>query len=1002
MRGIENNVRVVNKEAIGENTEHRDIISGNPHDVTLEEARSESNVIEGDINFNENSAVNIDSIQFMLNSVRPCVEGELHWHDDDGTLSLGMPGGDVSLQIGLEGLIRVSNKSGAAILNGNEVYVTGSQGNRLTIGLADNTDANKMFVLGMATEDIANNGSGWVALWGDVRGSTEQPIDTSTFAEGDKLYLNSAGGWTNVHPTSSVHGVVIIGRVRKVHATEGIIYLTTAQSFTIGNEFDGTIRQSVMNKSTGASAAAGFTAVNDNNHFTTFGIAGSGNTTFPNEVSIFYAPGYGDHWQAVDGSKDFVWFTDPTDSHNNSALNYERMRLEADGTLSVGADDYELLVTEDDDIPNRRFVTNFTDKMFLNGYDRYDTTSTPDVTFSSGTMKISVAVQGGESDFSFWANNTKYTKTTTQEVTVPSVTGAYYAYFDGSGVLQVALDSAATLEWFTHFAITALIYWNESDSSYILSPDEMHGIDASGIWHFEHHLTEGAQLHAGAEIEGLSDASPTYTQSTASLAFDEDIPLSVAANAVGHKMLYRFGADGAWRQTAADLAIGHIEGGDTYYSWNENNGGTWQWTEGAPTTDFWITFFLLAPAGVFKIAGQNAYATRAAARDAIETEVTNIETDGLPMPETIWLGAVICTRSGDLQDMADGSVFYSLAKRGAGTQSVSGTTVYAEDVPTSVTSFDGILSAADVNVQLALDTIDNFTHNAFAVLQGGTTGEYYHLTDAELTKLGGIEALADVTDATNVLAAGAVMTTGNQSVAGVKTFSSFSVTPSSAPTTDYQVANKKYVDDNGGGGGATEVSVNQVAHGFTVGTPIYNASGTWTKAKSDAEDTLGICFVTAVADVDNFTYIGSGIATITTHGYTVGEYYFVDASTAGTLTATEPTGLTEYSRPAQALIRSNDQNVTAVTTTPYAALDTDELINVDATAASAIVNLKTPSATYDGYSVTVKKINSSANTVTLKSSSGNIDGILGTIGIVISTQYNSRTVVCDGTDYWIL
>jgi hypothetical protein len=51
------------------------------------------------------------------------------------------------------------------------------------------------------------------------------------------------------------------------------------------------------------------------------------------------------------------------------------------------------------------------------------------------------------------------------------------------------------------------------------------------------------------------------------------------------------------------------------------------------------------------------------------------------------------------------------------------------------------------------------------------------------------------------LVAGAVQDTGNETIAGVKTFSSFPVTPSSAPTTDYQVANKKYVDDNAGGGG---------------------------------------------------------------------------------------------------------------------------------------------------------------------------------------------------------
>ena len=41
-------------------------------------------------------------------------------------------------------------------------------------------------------------------------------------------------------------------------------------------------------------------------------------------------------------------------------------------------------------------------------------------------------------------------------------------------------------------------------------------------------------------------------------------------------------------------------------------------------------------------------------------------------------------------------------------------------------------------------------HNLLSNLQGGSTGQYNHLTNAEVTKLGGIEALADVTDAVNV------------------------------------------------------------------------------------------------------------------------------------------------------------------------------------------------------------------------------------------------------------
>ena len=45
--------------------------------------------------------------------------------------------------------------------------------------------------------------------------------------------------------------------------------------------------------------------------------------------------------------------------------------------------------------------------------------------------------------------------------------------------------------------------------------------------------------------------------------------------------------------------------------------------------------------------------------------------------------------------------------------------------------------------------------------------------------------------------------TSAQTIAGVKTFSDFPVTPSTAPTSSYEVANKKYVDDsvtNAGGG----------------------------------------------------------------------------------------------------------------------------------------------------------------------------------------------------------
>ena len=72
-------------------------------------------------------------------------------------------------------------------------------------------------------------------------------------------------------------------------------------------------------------------------------------------------------------------------------------------------------------------------------------------------------------------------------------------------------------------------------------------------------------------------------------------------------------------------------------------------------------------------------------------------------------------------------------------------------------------------------------------VKSADTVTYPSLTELALVK--------GVTSAIQTQFTGKVATTGNETVAGIKTFSSFPVTPSSAPTTDYQTANKKYVDD---------------------------------------------------------------------------------------------------------------------------------------------------------------------------------------------------------------
>ena len=93
-------------------------------------------------------------------------------------------------------------------------------------------------------------------------------------------------------------------------------------------------------------------------------------------------------------------------------------------------------------------------------------------------------------------------------------------------------------------------------------------------------------------------------------------------------------------------------------------------------------------------------------------------------------------------------------------------------------------TAGNKNI-VATTFIGNLTGNATTVTNGiyttssvadlndvSSVGSGAIITSAERTKLTNIEALADVTDATNVAAAGAVMNTGDETIAGAKTFSS--------------------------------------------------------------------------------------------------------------------------------------------------------------------------------------------------------------------------------------
>lgn len=98
------------------------------------------------------------------------------------------------------------------------------------------------------------------------------------------------------------------------------------------------------------------------------------------------------------------------------------------------------------------------------------------------------------------------------------------------------------------------------------------------------------------------------------------------------------------------------------------------------------------------------------------------------------------------------------------------------------------------------------------------------------------------------------------------------------------------IDSIGGssGGGGTAITKNQIAHGFSVLEPIYHNGTSWLKAQANDVETLAEYVVTEVTDVDNFIANKFGEVTVTAHGKTVGEHYFLSELVAGFTQVTEP------------------------------------------------------------------------------------------------------------------
>jgi len=186
---------------------------------------SQNLIISGSIN-------NVDYIDFNTASAIPVYKsGRVFWDNTDGALSVYNAEQDITLQVGQENWTRVSNRTGATILNGTVVRLKGAHGDVPEVELARSILVSGSVnvlnqILGVATHDIENNSKGFITTQGLVRG-----LNTNAFNDGDTLFVGtgSAGTLQNTAPEAPYEIIPVGVCVKAGPGGSGIIYVAVQE-----------------------------------------------------------------------------------------------------------------------------------------------------------------------------------------------------------------------------------------------------------------------------------------------------------------------------------------------------------------------------------------------------------------------------------------------------------------------------------------------------------------------------------------------------------------------------------------------------------------------------------------------------------------------------------------------------------------------------------------------------------------------------------------------------
>jgi hypothetical protein len=175
-----------------------------------------------------------DYIDFDTSATSANAVGRVTWDATDGSLQLGLTGGNAVSVLGQTIHAYVRSAESVTINKGQPVYLYQATGNRASVKLAYNTgDATSATTFGLAAESIAPNQAGFIVCQGVLDG-----LNTGAYNEGDILYLGAtAGSLTATKPKAPNH-MVYIGVVERANNGNGQIYVKVQNGYELDEIHD--------------------------------------------------------------------------------------------------------------------------------------------------------------------------------------------------------------------------------------------------------------------------------------------------------------------------------------------------------------------------------------------------------------------------------------------------------------------------------------------------------------------------------------------------------------------------------------------------------------------------------------------------------------------------------------------------------------------------------------------------------------------------------------------